>query len=103
LPKTGRISIIELGSEITNQSLGADVTVAVSILADLAENGRLRLQIRSVSAGELPVPSQLADGLISLLTGTYESYLADVYQWLECTGVRMEDGRVVVEANKLYR
>ncbi|MDY7040880.1 MAG: hypothetical protein SVX38_08445, partial [Chloroflexota bacterium] len=78
----------------------AEVTIAFSILA---ENGQLRPRIRSVSAGGIPVPSQLADGLISLLTGAYESYLADTYQWLEFTEVQMEEGRVVVEANKLYR
>jgi len=88
-----------IGGKIT-EPFEAEVTIAVSILA---ENGQLRPQIRSVSAGGLPIPGQLADGLISLLTRAYESYLADTYQWLEFTEVQMEEGRVVVKANRLYR
>ena len=88
-----------IGGTIT-EPFEAEVTIAVSILV---ENGQLRPQIRSISAGGVPVPSQLADGLISLLTGAYESYLADTYQWLEFTEVQMEEGRIIVEANKLYR
>ncbi len=88
-----------VGLRIT-EPFEAEVTIAVSILP---ENGRLRLQVRSVSAGGLPIPGQLADGLARLLTGAYERYLADTYQWLEFTQVQMEDGKIVVKANKLYR
>lgn len=88
-----------LGVNVT-QPFKAEVNVAVSILA---KNGQLRLQVRSVSAGGLPVPGQLADGLVKLLTGAYDKYLADTYQWLEFTEVQIEDGKAVVKANKLYR
>ncbi|MBC7250618.1 MAG: FecR domain-containing protein [Anaerolineae bacterium] len=88
-----------LGASVT-EPFKAEVNIAFSLLV---EDGQLRPRIRSVSAGGVPVPSQLADGLIHLVMGAYESYLADTYQWLEFTTVQIEEGRAVVRANKLYR
>lgn len=88
-----------IGASVT-EPFKAEVNIAFSLLV---EDGQLRPRIRSVSAGGVPVPSQLADGLIHLVMGAYESYLADTYQWLEFTTVQIEEGRAVVKADKLYR
>ncbi|MCR4406264.1 MAG: FecR domain-containing protein [Anaerolineae bacterium] len=88
-----------LGVTIT-EPFQAETTVALSLQA---RNGQLRPQVKSISAGGLPIPGQLADGLVNLLTGAYENYLAKTYQWLEFTEVQIGDGKIIVKANKLYR
>ena len=91
--------MVILGITIT-EPVQAEITIAVSLQV---RDGQLRPQVKSVSAGGLPIPGQLADGLVRLLTGAYENYLANTYKWLEFTEMQIEDGKIIVKANKLYR
>ncbi|HID62114.1 MAG TPA: hypothetical protein EYP49_05160 [Anaerolineae bacterium] len=87
--------------------LGARVTAPVELEVTMVvtpqiEEGQIRPVIQSISAGGLPVPSQLANTLVDFVMENFQVAIGEAYKYLDFSDIRIEDGKITIEALKTY-
>jgi len=66
------------------------------------KQGQIQPVIESISAGGLPVPSQLANTLVGFVMESFQAAIGEAYEYLDFSDIRIEDGKITIKALKTY-
>jgi competence ComEA-like helix-hairpin-helix protein len=87
--------------------LGARVTAPIEMEVTMVvvphiKQGQIHPVIESISAGGLPVPSQLANTLVDFVMENFQAAIGEAYKYLDFSDIRIEDGKITIKALKTY-
>lgn len=89
---------IVLGARVTTP---IDMEVTMVVVPHIKQ-GQIQPVIESISAGGLPVPSQLANTLVDFVMESFQTAIGEAYPYLDFSGIHVEDGKITIKALKTY-
>jgi competence ComEA-like helix-hairpin-helix protein len=89
---------IVLGVRVTHP---IELEVVMTLVLHIKQ-GQIQPVIESITAGGLPVPSQLANTLVDFVMESFQSAIGEAYEHLDFSDIRIEDGKITIKALKTY-